>query len=125
MGWRDRLKEIAGIATPIVTTVIPATPITRIIERVIADPTDPRNLTALRQLAAGMDALELRLARLEEALAELKTRKHKEPFMPDSTLINQAADKLRQLRDQDIITWDCWNKFKQDVYSKTGIVIAD
>lgn len=68
MGWWDKFKQVAGVAAPIAGAVIPgAQPVAEIVERVIADPDDQRNVAALRQLATRLDLAEQRLARIEKA----------------------------------------------------------
>jgi hypothetical protein len=68
MGFRNKFKQVAEPAAKITGALAPATPagkVASIVEKIIADPADPKNVDALRVLAKQLEALELRVAMLE------------------------------------------------------------
>lgn len=68
MGFWDKFKKVAEPAAKVAQVIAPQTPagqVAAMIEKVIADPSDPNNVTALRVLAQRLEALEMRVAMLE------------------------------------------------------------
>ncbi len=68
MGWLDKLKQVAQPTAKIVGAVAPGTVgnVAKIVDRVIADPADPNNESALRFMAEEIVQLKMRVAHLEQ-----------------------------------------------------------
>lgn len=67
MGFWDKFKQVAQPTTKIVGAVAPGPvgDVARVIDRVIADPSDPLNTNALRLLAEEVQLLKMRVQHLE------------------------------------------------------------
>jgi hypothetical protein len=86
VGFWDKFRKVAEPAAKVAQVIAPQTPagqVASIVEKIIADPSDPKNVDALRVLAKQLEALELRVTMLE-AFA-----RKPQPFSPESPVGKQ------------------------------------